>query len=876
MISGATGATVGAPSTHTVTIVDGDDAPTVSFVGTDSNVNEGSGGGATLQLSGPSASDVTVTYGAVGGTATSPADYSITTPLTVTISAGSTTTPVTLTTVADGLFEGNETVPLVISGATGATVGAPSTHTITIVDGDSAPTVQFQLSSSSESESAGTVNLTVVLSGPSALPISVEFAATAGTADDPDDYGFVGASPLNFAPGTTISSVDVAIVDDAVFEGDETVEVTLSSPMNAVLGATNPHTLTIVDDEGRPEIRFTAANQTVSETDGTVTVTAELSALSSEEVTVTVSLGGTAITPDDYGYITLTFTIPAGSLQDSINLSLLDDAIYEGDETIIVTMGVPVNAVLGSPSEQTITIQDDESVPTVQFLTAGQLASEGGGPVLATVVLSGESAFDVTVPFTTDGTALNPVDYNTSLSPVTIAAGSLQSDITVTPVNDALDEFDETAILILGVPDGAGLGFQDTHTVTIQDDDEEPTVSFAIASSSVAESAGTINLVALLSDPSGKEVTVPFTVSDITTTVGDDYSVLTGPPLVFAPGDTAANISVSIVSDAIFELDEDFIGTLMNPVNASLGATPSHTVTITNDDAQPTVSFVVSEQNVEETAGTATVLLQLSEPSPVPVTVSFSTGGTANDPADYNFVTPSPITFPAGDTEFGILLNIIDDDINEGLLTVVMTLTSADGATLGAIIQNTLSILDDDPARFPGESCDETPVQACSSVDWAKINVKDHSSLGFEWRGFLSPSVLGHPEEDTAHVMCIYRDGELLTQHQVKPGAGWTEGDDNETTFKGKYGVSDGVREMRFQADYDNGKGHVYTNKQVLPDLPISPQENVTVQLLNQAEMCLQAVFQAPLETDTSGRAISECDLNCGNPQDEEDYFPDE
>ena len=65
------------------------------------------------------------------------------------------------------------------------------------------------------------------------------------------------------------------------------------------------------------------------------------------------------------------------------------------------------------------------------------------------------SATDVIVPFTVTGTATDPADYTITASPITIPAGSLNGNITITIAGDTIDENDETVIVTMGTPTGA-------------------------------------------------------------------------------------------------------------------------------------------------------------------------------------------------------------------------------------------------------------------------------------------------------------------------------------------------------------------------------------------------------------------------------------
>ena len=130
---------------------------------------------------------------------------------------------------------------------------ASDTVTIT-VNPELQPTVQFDATSSSGDESVSTVNLSVSLSGSYSQAVTVDYAATGGTAASPGDYSISGTQ-LTFDPGVTSQNIVLTVVDDGDEESDETVELTLSGPVNAILGANTVHTYTIVDnDAGGPGV----------------------------------------------------------------------------------------------------------------------------------------------------------------------------------------------------------------------------------------------------------------------------------------------------------------------------------------------------------------------------------------------------------------------------------------------------------------------------------------------------------------------------------------------------------------------------------------------------------------------------------------------
>ena len=91
---------------------------------------------------------------------------------------------------------------------------------------------------------------------------------------------------------------------------------------------------------------------------------------------------------------------------------------------------------------------------------------------------------------------------------MTISAGDTSGTITIAGiVDDAIDETNETVIVTLSNPSNASLGSDDTHTYTITDNDDAPTVDFNVTSSSGAESVDSKALTVDLSAASGQDIT---------------------------------------------------------------------------------------------------------------------------------------------------------------------------------------------------------------------------------------------------------------------------------------------------------------------------------------------------------------------------------
>src|SRR5205814_3929159 len=271
--------------------------------------------------------------------------------------------------------------------------------TAIITDDDPTPSVSFAAASSSGLESVSPATLGVSLSTVSGRTVTVGYSVTGGTATGGGVDYTLAAGTLTFAPGVTTQNISIAVVNDTLDEDDETIQVALSSPTNATLGATPTHTYTILDDDPLPSLSIN--DVTVSEgnsgtTNANFTVT--LSTASSKTVTVNYATAdGTATAPANYVAIpTTTLTFNPGQTAKTITVPVNGDIVDETDETFAVNLSNPTNATLSTVTG-TGTIIDDDGPPTVTLSLSGSPMAEAGGVATVTASLGWPSAQTVTV-----------------------------------------------------------------------------------------------------------------------------------------------------------------------------------------------------------------------------------------------------------------------------------------------------------------------------------------------------------------------------------------------------------------------------------------------------------------------------------------------
>jgi len=571
----------------------------VSFFDEEQAVDEGDPGdpgtprvvNAQLRLSGPTASNVTVSFNLDAGASTAAAgvDFTLDTASPVVIQAGDVSAPLSLTILPDLADEDDETVLLRIVNVDNGNIGSPDTHLITIADDDEPPTANFVPETQDLQEDDGVDGISafvrVDLSNPSGKTVTVPYSSDviSSTATLGVDYVLNTSSPVTFAPGETSKLILFTSSFDAIDEEDESFMILMGEPVNAYKGPASVHTAWIIDNDAPPLVYFTWEVSEAPENAGPVNVEVSLSAPSGKPVEVPYTLGGTAEFGVDYSLPPGPLVIPAGQTTASILVTIINNGDnYETEETIILTMGAPLNATLGVPSEHTLTVTASPVPPTVSFAQLSQAESEEIGTLSVVAQLSSAYYQNVVVPFSLSGTAAQGADYTISSDQILIPAGSATGSVSVIVVNDALDEEDETVILTMGQPSNVALGSPSVHTITILDDEAPPLVYFTSPAQSGMEDVGQMLITVRLSPVSGRDVTVPFSVSG-SATPGADYTITPADTVIIPAGGTEATITIQVIYDEELGEGNETVEVFMGvPVNATRGTTyDRHIATIT-------------------------------------------------------------------------------------------------------------------------------------------------------------------------------------------------------------------------------------------------------------------------------------------------------
>ena len=651
--------------------------------------------------------DTEVSLSLSGVTAARGADFEAVSVFTLTIPANVTSgeETFTLTPVDDRVDEPDETVRLT-GRAFGLSVEPAAGLEITIEDNENTPQATLVLTPDEVGENGGVSRVTAVLDLASSSPTTITISTAPGPDTQAADFDQSGTA-LTIPAGTTGSTgtVEVRPVDNRELQ-TATRTVTVSGVARNDLAVTAPAdvTLTITDDESPSTRAILSASPALAAEGRTtrVTVTATLNGTAREGDTVynmQVS-AQTATEGDDFAAVpAFTLTIEAGRTSGTagFDLQAVDDDTDEPDET------VRVHAVAAPfPLEETfVTITDEPPPPTsVTLALSPERVAEGAAAdartVTVTATLAGQpraEATAVTVSVS-GGTATAGGDFAAVADfAVTIAAGQASGTgrFTLTPVDDAVDEADET-VVVTGGGSGVSVAPSGGVVVTITDDDERG-VTATPAALAVLKGGEVSYRIALSSQPTAA----------VTVEVSSGNPAVTAAParLIFEPGRWNAAQTVTVtaaVGDAVADntavaLRHTVSGGDYGENGVTLGPV---TVTVTQLRAALTVSPArVAEGDVDD-ARTVTVTVTLEgEPrtEDTEVTVAVS-GGTATEGEDFAAVADFMVTIAADETSGSgsFVLAPVDDAVDESDETVLVAGTAA-GLAAPAVV---VTITDDD------------------------------------------------------------------------------------------------------------------------------------------------------------------------------------
>ena len=750
-LSDTAGAAVG-------TITDAADRPAFAFSTASTDADEDDGTlTLTVEKTGTTLVAATVGYATTDGTAAGGSDFTAITGTDLDFKASENSKTISVSLTDDSTDEPVEAFTVDLAAGSDATLGSTKSHTVSITDND-ATTVKLAAPSTAIDENAGTKTITVTLgrplTGDETLDVPVTFSGTATFGADytlaaPNStptgvtYSNLASTDLAANPPTvSFSGVDGAassatviltatadIVDEGATESVTVGIGTIDDELDGGTTKSGTATFNITDDDGTPTATLVLDPTSIDESgdDNATTVTATLSGPSSQAVTLTVAAAAVdPATSSDFTVGGTTLTIAAGATTSTgtVTITAVDNTVDAPNKTVTVSATASGGGV-ADPDDQTLTILDDDEADKELNITVS--LGEGNAStkvaenvqtaptITVTASLAGEvtssTARTVNVTVGDDDDSATEVDDYEAVDgfDITIAAEATSGtgSFTFTPVDDAIDEDDET-VSISGA--FAGSDPVTLASITITDDDTRGiSVSPVALTLDEADNPSTQSItehqktyrIELDSQPTGT-VTVNLASGDTT------VATLSADSLDFTPSDwDAQTVTVTAAADDIDNTGDERTVTITHTVSATGTDYKDETaapvdVTVTDDDDAPDgITLSVDTDAVAEDAGETSITVtatvgggtRYATDTTVTVTVGKSTD-SAVPGTDYARVSTFDLVIPTGQASVSKAFDLTptDDALDEADETISVSGESGSLTVTGTSI----TLTDDD------------------------------------------------------------------------------------------------------------------------------------------------------------------------------------
>ncbi|QXC34152.1 retention module-containing protein [Aeromonas sp. FDAARGOS 1407] len=684
--------------TITNTVVDDQDAPTLTLTG-DANVVEGGKANYTLTISDAPKSDLTVKV-VVGHITTDEGDVQAVTR-DVVIKAGETSAKFDVATLDDVYAEPAERFQVSVSETSGGgyeqAPALPGAVTTTITDEDGstgqpkdAPTLT--LTGDANVVEGGKANYTLTISDAPKSDLTVKVVVGHITTDEGDVQAVT--RDVVIKAGETSAKFDVATLDDVYAEPAERFRVSVSETSGggyeqapALPGAV---TTTITDEDGStgqpkdaPTLTLTGDANVVE--GGKANYTLTISDAPKTDLTVKVVVGHITTDEGDVQAVTRDVVIKAGETSAKFDVATLDDVYAEPAERFQVsvseTSGGGYEQAPALPGAVTTTITDEDG-STGQPKDAPTLTLTGdanvveGGKANYTLTISDAPKSDLTVKVVVGHITTDEGDVQAVTRDVVIKAGETSAKFDVATLDDVYAEPAER--FRVSVSETSGGGYEQAPalpgavTTTITDEDgstgqpkDAPTLTLT-GDANVVE-GGKANYTLTISDAPKTDLTVKVVVGHITTDEGDVQAVTRD--VVIKAGETSAKFDVATLDDVYAEPAERFRVSVSETSGGGYEQAPALpgavTTTITDEDGStgqpkdaPTLTLT-GDANVVE-GGKANYTLTISDAPKSDLTVKVVVGHITTDEGDVQAVTRD-VVIKAGETSAKFDVATLDD-----------------------------------------------------------------------------------------------------------------------------------------------------------------------------------------------------------------------
>ena len=602
------------------------------------------------------------------------------------------------------------TVGLAITNATyPAGIGAQPSAVLTIINDDSGVSFSNATYLVNKNVSTGVAPIDVIRFGATNGTCSVDFITTTnGSAVAGVDF-IPTNTTITFNPGDSLKEIQVPIINNSLFEGNQTVVFLLTNAVNTTLFSPSNATLTIQNlANAAGQLCFSATNYVVNEGDGNAYITVLRTNGNAAGVSVTCTTSnGTAVAGVNYINTSTTYTFNKDETTKTFVVPLLDNNIVQGTVYLSVVLSNPSGgATLIAPTNATLSILDNDV--GFNFVNATNYVSETNAYASIFVQCLGNPTVPVSVKYaTTNSTATNAaiagVNYTAVSGTLKFAVGETVQAILVPLIDDPKVTGDLTFGINLSLVTTNSintlLAAPSNTVVVLQDADAG--LSFTNPVASDLKNAGSLVVAVVCSNPNAEPalvnsnsvpLSVLYSTADGTALAGLDYTATSG-MLVFTNGIATNTFTVPIINNSLVMGDRTFTVSLSSPTPPGQLLPPS-TQTVTIIDNNAGLSFSSPTYTVLKTGVAATITVLRTDNTNAVSSVNFATiNGTAVAGLDY-IATNGTFVFTNGQTSQTFSVTVINNTVVQPDKTVLLQLSDPVNGILVAPYDATLTIHD--------------------------------------------------------------------------------------------------------------------------------------------------------------------------------------
>ena len=391
---------------------------------------------------------------------------------------------------------------------------------------------------------------------------------------------------IKVAPGESTGTFAIEVLDDSLFEGDETVVMQISNPSNPAFAVGNATATATIFDNDQPKADLSVTTQGTEAGQSSIIYAVTLGAINNTGADLTFELddllSGSATAGSDYDAIPTDaqIVVPVGASSGTYTVGVNDDDRLESTETldVIISGSSDPSFVIGNATATATIADNDNAIASLSVAEHG--AEAGPADMVFAVSLDKMNETDEAISFVLadllTGSAAPGLDYIAFPADATIEVpvGASSGTFRVPVVDDSLLEATDTVFAEISSPSNDAVTIATAEAVASITDNDTAIANFSVTSQGNENGPKEIVYTVTLDKPNDTREPITFEVADLLTgsaTAGDDYeAIASGTQIVVPVGETTGRLTVAVVDDTDVEGTETVVAEISSVSNSAV------------------------------------------------------------------------------------------------------------------------------------------------------------------------------------------------------------------------------------------------------------------------------------------------------------------